>query len=57
MKLTTEQLDLISKEIITGGIKYQDLYEELLDHYITAIEDRIKLGTGFEEALRFLRDF
>lgn len=52
MKLTTEQLDLISKEIITGGIKYQDLYEELLDHYITAIEDRIKLGTGFEEALR-----
>lgn len=37
MKLTTEQLDLISKEIIQGGIRYQDLYEELLDHYITAI--------------------
>ena len=50
MKLTTEQLDLISKEIITGGIKYQDLYEELLDHYITAIEDRMENGMAFGEA-------
>lgn len=50
MKLATKQLDLISKEIITGGIKYQDLYEELLDHYITAIEDRMSQGKSFEEA-------
>lgn len=50
MKLTTEQLDLISKEIIQGGIKYQDLYEELLDHYITAIEDRMANGMAFGEA-------
>ena len=50
MKLTTEQLDLISKEIITGGIKYQDLYEELLDHYITAIEDRMENGETFGAA-------
>lgn len=51
MKLTTEQLDLISKEIITGGIKYQDLYEELLDHYVLAIENRVTHGQTFEEAL------
>ena len=50
MKLTTEQLDLISKEIIQGGIKYQDLYEELLDHYITAIEDRMANGMAFGDA-------
>jgi hypothetical protein len=50
MKLTTEQVDLISKEIIEGGIKYQDLYEELLDHYILAIEDRISHGQTFGEA-------
>lgn len=50
MKLTTEQLDLISKEIIEGGIKYQDLYEELLDHYILAIEDRTGQGQTFVEA-------
>ncbi|AEI49572.1 hypothetical protein [Runella slithyformis] len=50
MKLTTEQLDLISKEIIAGGIKYQDLYEELLDHYILAIEDRMGQGQTFGEA-------
>ncbi|MCP1384011.1 hypothetical protein [Runella salmonicolor] len=50
MKLTTEQLDLISKEIIAGGIKYQDLYEELLDHYILAIEDRVEQGQTFGEA-------
>ncbi len=50
MKLTTEQLELISKEIIAGGIKYQDLYEELLDHYILAIEDRKGQGQTFGEA-------
>ncbi|MFN8344406.1 MAG: hypothetical protein U0X91_05360 [Spirosomataceae bacterium] len=50
MKLTTEQLELISKEVIEGGIKYQDLYEELLDHYITAIEDRVENGKTFGEA-------
>lgn len=34
MKLTTEQVELISKEIIQGGIRYQDLYEapRLLHH-------------------------
>ena len=51
MKLTTEQLDLIDTKIIEGGIKYQDLYEELLDHYILAIEDRIGRGNVFEDAL------
>ena len=51
MNLKPEQLDLISKEIIEGGIKYQDLYEELLDHYILAIENRITQGHTFEEAL------
>lgn len=50
MKLTTEQLELISQEIMAGGIKYQDLYEELLDHYITAIEDRTANGQTFGEA-------
>ncbi len=50
MKLTTEQLDLISKEIIEGGIKYQDLYEELLDHYILAIEERMSQRLTFGEA-------
>lgn len=51
MNLTPTQLDLISKELIQGGIKYQDLYEELLDHYILAIEDRIAQGSVFENAL------
>lgn len=50
MQLTTEQLSLISQEIIEGGIKYQDLYEELLDHYITSIEDRTEQGQTFIEA-------
>lgn len=50
MKLTPDQLDLISKEIIEGGIKYQDLYEELLDHYILAIEGRLNQGQVFEKA-------
>ncbi|AXE17987.1 hypothetical protein DR864_09705 [Runella rosea] len=50
MKLTAQQLDLISKEIIEGGIKYQDLYEELLDHYILAIEERMGQGQTFGEA-------
>jgi len=50
MKLTSEQLNLISQEIIEGGIKYQDLYEELLDHYILAIEERMSQGQTFGEA-------
>ncbi len=50
MNLTPAQLNLISKELIQGGIKYQDLYEELLDHYILAIEDRQAQGQTFESA-------
>lgn len=51
MKLAPDQLDLISKEIIEGGIKYQDLYEELFDHYVLAIEERMTQGHTFGEAL------
>ena len=50
MNITPEQVGLISQEIVEGGIKYQDLYEELLDHYITAIEDRMENGMAFGEA-------
>ncbi|WP_428657450.1 hypothetical protein [Runella sp.] len=50
MKLTVEQVEMISEALIQGGIKYQDLYEELLDHYILAIEDRMSQGKVFGDA-------
>ena len=51
MKLTTSQQNSIGDAIASAGIKYQDLYEELFDHYASAIEDRTQAGQTFGAAL------
>ena len=51
MKLTPSQQNSIGDAIASAGIKYQDLYEELFDHYASAIEDRTQAGQTFDAAL------
>ena len=55
MKLTAEELQWISKRIDTYHIIYQKIYDELADHFITAIEtarangDQRNIETVFDE--------
>ena len=51
MTLSPTEQARISDQIIAGGIKYQDLYEELFDHYASAIENRDQATQTFDEAL------
>lgn len=38
MKLTHNQLQAIQNGLLDSGIKYQDFFEEIYDHYITFLE-------------------
>lgn len=46
------QLQRIIQTLKASGIKYQEVYEELLDHYASAIEEKIEQGQAFDEALQ-----
>ena len=53
MKLTEEQITIISDYIDYCGIKEIDIKLELVDHIATQTEDAIIMdGVSFEEALR-----
>lgn len=49
--LNQNQLQSIIQTLKASGIKYHEVYEELLDHYATAIEGKIEQGQAFDEAL------
>ncbi len=40
MKLTYWEMDYIHRRMKTYDIKFQEIYNELFDHIITAIEER-----------------
>ena len=44
MILTTTELDWINDQMKICKIKYQEIYNEILDHIITAVEERRKAG-------------
>ena len=44
MILTTTELDWINDQMKACKIKYQEIYDEILDHIITAIEEKRKSG-------------
>jgi hypothetical protein len=44
MKLTTEQIEVINKTLISKGIKYDDLKIEVLDHIASQIEYEMTAG-------------
>jgi hypothetical protein len=44
MILTTTELDWISDQMKTCKIKYQEIYDEIFDHMITAVEERRRAG-------------
>ena len=49
--LTPQQREAILAKLKSAGIKYQEVYEELVDHYSSAIEVKIKEGSTFGQAL------
>jgi hypothetical protein len=56
MKLSPDQLETIRQNLIASGIKYQDVLDELLDHYATGIEARLAAGESFGEAYAAIQD-
>ena len=51
-KLIKEEIQFIDNYLIKNGVKYWDVRLELLDHIISAVEDKIeKEGVSFNEAL------
>ena len=50
--LNPQQTDTILAELKKAGIKYQEVYEELVDHYTSAIEVKVQEGTTFDQALQ-----
>jgi hypothetical protein len=52
MKLTKEDIQFIDQYLIKNDIKFWDVRTELLDHIVSAVEDKIgKEGISFNEAL------
>ncbi len=52
MKLTKEEIKFIDDYLIKNEVKYWDVRLELLDHIVTAVEDKIiNDGISFNEAL------
>ena len=51
MKLTTQQIETIEYYILSWEIKNKDFYEEILDHFISAVENRmVKENETFDYA-------
>ncbi len=52
MKLIKEEIQFIEEYLIKNGVKYWDVRLELLDHIVSAVEDRMEnKGISFNEAL------
>ncbi|MBV7269186.1 hypothetical protein [Winogradskyella luteola] len=52
MKLTKAEIKFIDNYLIKNGVKYWDVRLELLDHTVSAVEDKINNeGVSFNEAL------
>ena len=52
MKLVKEEIQFIDNYLIKNGVKYWDVRLELLDHIVSAVEDKMeKNGVSFNEAL------
>lgn len=52
MKLVKEEIQFIDNYLIKNGVNYWDVRLELLDHIVSAVEDKMKnKGISFNEAL------
>lgn len=52
MKLTKEEIQFIDQYLIKNKVKYWDVRIELLDHIVSAVEDKTTIdGLSFNEAL------
>lgn len=50
MKISTDQIERIEKEISTSPIESQELKDDLLDHFCCAVEIHLNKGLAFEAA-------
>jgi len=54
-KLSDKELEILNREIDTGGLTYTNLRNELLDHLCCCIEEKTEAGMNFQDALRAVR--
>ncbi len=50
MTLSEQQLATIENYLLDWGIEYPDFYEEILDHYISAVEQKMQNGSTWDNA-------
>lgn len=50
--LTPQENKAILNKLKSAGLKYQEVYEELVDHYTSAVEKKVQEGRPFEQALQ-----
>ncbi|SOE21094.1 hypothetical protein SAMN06298216_1566 [Spirosomataceae bacterium TFI 002] len=50
MNLTPSQIETIETYLLSWGLEYQDFYEEMLDHFMSDMEQRLGSGEDFEGA-------
>ncbi|EMR02778.1 hypothetical protein [Cesiribacter andamanensis] len=49
--LTPTQQKEVRLTLLNSDIRYYEVYEELSDHYLTAVDERMQAGTPFDQAL------
>jgi hypothetical protein len=50
MKLSSQQIEKIVSYLNSLQLNFQEFYDEMLDHYCTAVENRMNQGESFDEA-------
>jgi|GEM_PF-1302025 len=53
MVLSAQEIDWVKNRLEVYDIKYQEIYDEVLDHILTAIEDRREAGNTKEISILF----
>ena len=54
--LSVEQIERIEGQVITAGISFSHLAEDLTDHICCDVEDLMKHGESFEQAFENVKD-
>lgn len=52
MKLTTPQIEKIEQYLLDWGLEFKDFYDEVLDHFVTRMENTLENHESFEEVFK-----
>ena len=51
MKLTQSQLETIEYYLLNKGLRFKRFYHEILDHFVSCVEEKMKQGFQFNNAV------